>query len=64
MRIQDIHVGQRVRDIKTNWELIVVGVGVINLDMDSPYVYCDFEGNEGDVWEYDPEELEAVEDGQ
>lgn len=62
MKIQDIHIGQRVRDIKTNWEMTVVGVGVLNLDMDSPYVYCDFEGNQGDAWEYAPEELEAMEE--
>lgn len=62
MRIQDIHIGQKVRDIKTNWEMTVVGVGVLNLDMDSPYVYTDFEGNEGDFWEYEPEELEPVEE--
>ena len=60
MRIQDIHVGQKVRDIKTNWEMTVVGVGVINLDMDGAYVYTDFEGNVGDAFEYTPEELEPV----
>lgn len=60
MKIQDIHVGQKVRDIKTNWEMTVVGVGVVNLDMDGAYVYTDFEGNEGDTWEYTPEELEPV----
>ena len=60
MKIQELHIGQRVRDIKTGWEMTVVGLGVINLDMDSPYVYCDFEGNEGDMWEYEPDELEAV----
>lgn len=62
MRIQDIHVGQKVRDINTNWEMIVVGVGVINLDMDGAYVYTDFEGNVGDAFEYTPEELESVEE--
>lgn len=60
MRIQDIHVGQKVRDIETNWEMTVVGVGVINLDMDGAYVYTDFEGNVGDAFEYIPEELEPV----
>lgn len=54
MRIQDIHIGQRVRDINTDWELVVVGLGVLNLDMDAPYVYCDFKGNVGDTWEYKP----------
>ena len=60
MKIQDIHVGQKVRDINTNWEMIVVGVGVINLDMDGAYVYTDFAGNVGDAFEYTPEELEPV----
>lgn len=62
MKIQDMHIGQRVRDIETRWELTVVGLGVLNLDMDSPYVYVDFKGNEGELWEYDPDELEAVEE--
>lgn len=60
MKIQDIRVGQKVRDKSTGWEMIVTVVGVVSIDMDDPYVYCDFEGNEGDVWEYSPEELEAV----
>lgn len=60
MKIQDIHVGQRVRDINTKWEMTVVGVGVLNLDMDGAYVYTDFENNVGEVWEYTPEELEPV----
>lgn len=62
MKIEDIRIGQRVRDVNTNWEMVVVGVGVLNLDMDAPYVYTDFEGNEGDLWEYAPDELEPVED--
>ena len=60
MTIQELHIGQRVRDIRMGWEMTVTCLGVINLDMDSPYVYCDFEGNCGDVFEYEPEELEAV----
>lgn len=60
MKIQDIHIGQKVREIKTDWVMIVVGVGVLNLDMEGAYVYTDFEGNVGDVWEYSPEELEPV----
>lgn len=60
MKIQDLHIGQKVRDVNTKWELIVTGLGVLNIDMDSPYVYCDFKGNEGDAWEYSPEELEPI----
>ena len=60
MKIEEMRIGQRVRDIKTGWEMTVTGLGVINLDLDNPYVYCDFEGNEGDVWEYEPEDLEEV----
>lgn len=59
--IKDFRIGQRVRDIKTQWEMTVVGLGVVNLDMDYPYVYTDFEGNEGEMWEYAPEELEIIE---
>lgn len=55
-----MHIGQRVRDIKTGWEMTVTGLNVLNLYLDRPNVYCDFEGNEGDVWEYKPEELEQV----
>lgn len=62
MKIQDIYVGQKVRDVDTNWEMVVIGVGVINLDMDGAYVYTDFDGNEGEAWEYAPEELEPVEE--
>lgn len=64
MKIQDIHIGQRVRDIRTRWEFIVVTVGVLNIDLDSPYVYCDFEGNEADSFEYTPDELEAIEEDE
>lgn len=60
MKIQELHIGQKVREKNTGWEFIVVGIGVLNLDMDSPYVYCDFEGNEGDSFEYEPEELEEI----
>lgn len=60
MRIQDIRIGMKVRDINTNWEFIVVGVGVLNLDMDGAYVYVDFRENEGEIWEYSPEELEPI----
>lgn len=62
MKIEDIRIGQRVREIKTGWESTVVGAGVVNLDMDYPYVYTDFDGNEGGVWEYEPDELEPVEE--
>lgn len=62
MKIQDFRIGQKVRDVKTKWELIVVGIGVLNLDMDGAYVYTDFEGNVGDMWEYEPDELEIVEE--
>lgn len=60
MRIQDIRIGMKVRDINTNWEFIVVGVGVLNLDMDGAYVYVDFRENVGEIWEYSPEELEPI----
>lgn len=55
-----MRIGQRVRDIKTGWEMTVIGIVVANLDLDNPEVYCDFEKNEGDVWEYEPEDLEQV----
>ena len=60
MKIEEMHIGQRVRDINTGWEMTVVGLGVLNLDMEGPYVYVDFEGNAGEMWEYKPEELEPI----
>lgn len=64
MKIEEMHIGQRVRDIVTGWEMTIVVLGVLNLDMDGPYVYVDFEGNEGGVIEYKPEDLEEVKDGK
>lgn len=60
MKIQEMHIGQRVRDIVTGWEMTVVGLGVLNIDMDGPYVYVDFEGNEGGIDEYKPEDFEPI----
>ena len=60
MKIEEMHIGQKVREKNHQFEMTVVCLGVISIDMRSPYVYCDFEGNDGDVFEYEPEELEEV----
>lgn len=61
MKIEEIHIGQKVREKNNKFEMVVVSVGVLSIYMGGAYVYCDFEGNEGDVLEYKPEELEEVE---
>ena len=38
---------------KTKFPMQVVGIG-------EDYVYLDFEGNEGDIWESTPEELQGI----
>lgn len=51
----------RVRDRHTKFEFVVVSFGA-GIDGRDAWVYCDFEGNEGDVWEFVPEDLEDAED--
>ena len=52
--VQDLCIGNWVYDgERTQFPMQVVGIG-------SDYVYLDFEGNEGDLWESKPEELEGI----
>ncbi|HEY8366414.1 MAG TPA: hypothetical protein VIL57_04615 [Bacteroidia bacterium] len=53
MTIQEIRIGDKVQD-RNGFEFEVVSL------FKDGTVYCDFEGNEGDVWEFKVEELERV----
>jgi hypothetical protein len=61
MDIREIRWGMKVRDRHTKFEFVVVSFGA-GIDGRDAWVYCDFEGNEGDVWEFVPEDLEDAED--
>lgn len=51
---QDLCIGNWVYDgDRTQFPMQVVGIGL-------DYVYLDFEGNEGDVWESKPEDLQGI----
>ena len=52
--VQDLCIGNWVYDGElTQFPMQVVGIG-------KDYVYLDFEGNEGDLWESTPEDLQGI----
>ena len=52
--VQDLCIGNWVYDgERTQFPMQVVGIG-------KDYVYLDFEGNEGDLWESTPEDLQGI----
>ena len=52
--IRDLRIGNWVYDgERTQFPMQVVGIG-------TDYVYLDFEGNEGDLWENKPEDLIGI----
>ena len=52
--VQDLCIGNWVYDgERTQFPMQVVGIG-------TDYVYLDFEGNEGDLWESKPEDLMGI----
>ena len=52
--VQDLCIGNWVYDgERTQFPMQVVGIG-------TDYVYLDFEGNEGDLWESKPEDLHGI----
>lgn len=61
MKLEELRYGMKVREKNTKFEFIVVAFGG-GLHGENPWVYCDFEENEGDVWEYEPEDLEPIEE--
>lgn len=60
MNITDIRIGDRVQETHTRFPMTVVGLYSTLNDLKSGTVNLDFEGNEGDMWECKPEELERV----
>lgn len=60
MKITDLKIGDRVQEIDTRFPMTVVGLYSTLEDLKSGTVDLDFEGNEGDVWECKPEELERA----
>lgn len=60
MKITELRIGDRVQEIGTRFPMTVVGLYSTLTDLKSGTVDLDFEGNEGDMWELKPEELERV----
>lgn len=60
MNITELRIGDRVQEKNTRFPMTVVGLYSTLDDFKSGTVNLDFEGNEGDMWEHKPEELERV----
>lgn len=60
MNITELRIGDRVQEKNTRFPMTVVGIYSTLDDLKSGTVNLDFEGNEGDLWECKPEELEKV----
>lgn len=62
MKITELKIGDRVQEIDTRFPMTVVGLHstLEDLKTGKGTVSLDFEGNEGDMWEYEAEELERV----
>ena len=60
MNITELRIGDRVQEKHTRFPMTVVGLYSTLDDLKSGTVNLDFEGNEGDMWECKPEELERV----
>ena len=62
MKITELRIGDRVQEIDTRFLMVVVGLHstLDDIEKGKGTVSLDFEGNEGDVWECEAEELERV----
>lgn len=60
MKITELRIGDRVQEKHTRFPMTVVGLYSTLDDLKSGTVDLDFEGNEGDMWECKPEELERA----
>lgn len=60
MNITELRIGDRVQEKHTRFPMTIVGLHSTLDDLKSGTVNLDFEGNEGDMWEHKPEELERV----
>lgn len=62
MKITDLKLGDTVCQKDDGFPMIVVGLHstLEELSKGKGYVYLDFDGNEGDMWECEVDELELV----
>lgn len=62
MKITELNIGDRVQEKNTRFPMTVVGLHstLDDIETGKGTVSLDFEGNEGDVWECEAEELERV----
>ena len=62
MKITELNIGDRVQEIDTRFPMTVVGLHstLEDIEKGKGTVSLDFEGNEGDMWECEAEELERV----
>lgn len=63
MKVSDLHIGMKVQRKVTGFPMHIIGI-YSNLEQDPRHttVLCDFPDNEGDVWEYDFNEIEIAEE--
>lgn len=64
MKITELKIGDRVQNKRTKFPMIVVGIFAdtpLSETPDKGTVQLDFDGNEGDVWEENIEDLEFCE---
>ena len=61
MKITDLRIGDIVCDKTTKFPMVVIGLFSPRGESTNSTIYLDFEGNEGDVWEADIEDLEFYE---
>lgn len=63
LKVTDLRVGDKVREKATGFELIVTSIfWSIHSPLTEATLSVDFEGNEGDVWEMELEEVELIDD--
>lgn len=62
MNITDLKLGDIVYQKNDRFPMVVVGLHstLDELKKGKGYVYLDFDGNEGDMWECEADELELV----
>ena len=62
MKITELRIGDRVQEKNTRFPMTVVGLysTLDDIEKGKGTVSLDFEGNEGDMWECEAEELERV----
>lgn len=60
MKITELNIGDVICDKNNKFAMTVVGFFADSQDRTKGVVYLDFEGNEGDVWEEDVEDIELI----